>query len=126
MSSSRVVMLDDSDLALEVQVMMLERKGFEVRGCLDLEELVAVAEDGFVPDAVITDVGLGDTTVEEACACIRKSFGENVPILLFSGREDDELAELVQALDVDGSINKSDNQQLVVEKLEAAIRLAKL
>ena len=118
-----MLMIDDSELALEVQVMMLERRGFEVRGCCDLEEMRAAAAE-FRPDAVVTDVGLADATIQEACVAIRAAFGQDVPVLLFSGREDHELEALVTELDVDGFINKADEQSTVVEKIEAAIRLA--
>jgi DNA-binding response OmpR family regulator len=118
-------MIDDSELALEVQVMMLERKGFEVRGCLDLAAMREAAAS-FLPDAVVTDVGLADATIEEACAAIRQSFGDEIPLLLYSGREDHELEALVKSLDVDGFINKADEQATVVAKIEAAIRLAQL
>lgn len=118
---TRVLLLDDSELALEVEVMMFERKGYEVRGCLDLDEMRAAATE-LVPDVVVTDVGLGDTSIEEACSAIRESFGQQVPLLLYSGREDDELEALVAALGVDGFINKSDPQNIVIEKIETAIR----
>jgi len=117
-------MLDDSDFALEVNVMMLERRGYEARGCHDLEEVRSAAEEGFVPDAIITDVGLGMTSVDEACETLRASFGDDVPVLLFSGREDDDLAELVARLPVNGSINKADRPDVVVDKLQAAIDAA--
>lgn len=124
MSVTRVLLIDDSELALEVQVMMLERKGYTVCGCLDLTEMRDAATE-FVPDAVVTDVGLGDVTIEEACRAIRSSFGRLVPLLLYSGREDDELEQLAAALEVDGFINKSDPQHIVIEKIEAAIRARK-
>ncbi len=120
MTRPRVLLLDDSELALEVQVMMLERKGFEVRGCLDLEELRAAAES-FVPEVVVTDVGLADATVEEACAAIRAAFGHDVPLLLYSGREDEELARLAESLGVRGFINKADTQGVVLAKIRAAL-----
>ncbi len=101
-----VLMIDDSEFALEVQVMSLERAGFTVHACLDLDELAATPTS-FSPDVVLTDVGLGEATVEEAVAAIRNAF-PGVPVLLYSGREDHELAALAKELGVDGFINKAD------------------
>ncbi len=123
MKGRRVLVLDDSELALEVQVMMLERHGFIVRGCLDLDEVATAALD-FSPEAVLTDVGLGDVSIEEACRSLRESFGDDVPILLLSGRPDEELERLAEELDVDGWVNKSDQQADLLAKLEGAIHLA--
>lgn len=118
-----VLVLDDSELALEVQVMMLERQGFVVRGCLDLDDVASAADD-FSPDAVLTDVGLGDVSIEQACRALRESFGDDVPILLLSGRPEDELEQLAEELDVDGWVSKSERQDDLLAKLEGAIHLA--
>ena len=123
--AGRVLMIDDSELALEIQVMMLERRGYEVRACVDLDDIRA-AKDSFVPDLVLTDVGLGDITVEDACQTVRATFGDEVPILLFSGREHHELEALAAELDVDGYVGKGDSQQEVADKLEAVLRLSRI
>lgn len=115
----RLLMLDDSELALEIQVMMFERKGFEVRACLDLDEVREVATS-FRPDVVLTDAALGEATVQEAVALLRELFDE-VPVVLFSGRQDDELAVLAAELGVEGWANKGARQDEVVAKVEAAL-----
>lgn len=126
----RIVMIDDSSLALEVQVMMFERRGYTVTGCTDMVGMRAAAAElndaQKPPDIVVTDVGLADVTIEEAVVAIREAFGEDVPLLLFSGQEDDALEVLVEKLGVDGFINKSDHRNVVYEKVEAAVRLSKL
>lgn len=111
-------MIDDSDLALEVQVMMFERRGYMVRGCHDLEEMRQAVD--FAPNVVVTDVGLADATIEEAVAAIRDVFPE-VPVLLFSGQEDHALEALVERLGVEGFINKADKRAVVYQKVEAAL-----
>jgi DNA-binding response OmpR family regulator len=123
MKSLRVLIIDDSPLALEVQVMMLERRGYTVCGCLDLVAMREAAND-FVPDVIVTDVNLADATVEEACAAVRASFGDDVPLLLFSGQEDHTLALLVERLGVDGFINKAAERRVVYDKIEAVARVA--
>ena len=70
-------MIDDSSLALEVQVMMFERRGYEVRGCTDLEEMREAASN-FTPDVVVTDVGLADAkrlgpTFPSCCSPAKKT-----------------------------------------------------
>jgi CheY-like chemotaxis protein len=124
MPALRVLMIDDSSLALEVQVMMFERRGYEVCGCLDLTEMKDAA--AFAPDVVVTDVGLADATIDEACRAIRDVFGADVPLLLFSGQEDHELEALVQRLAPDagvcGFINKADSRNVVYEKIESAAK----
>ena len=112
-------MLDDSELALEIQVMMFERKGFEVKGCLDLDE-VREAAASFAPDIIVTDAGLGEATVYEAVSTLRELF-DRVPVVLFSGRQDDELAALAAELAVEGWASKGARQQEVLAKVVAVL-----
>ena len=114
-----MLMLDDSELALEVQVMMFERRGFEVLGCLDLDE-VREAATSFRPEVVLTDAGLGDSTVHEAVALVRELFGE-VPVVLFSGREGEQLAALAVELGAQGWASKSAPPDEVIAKVEAVL-----
>lgn len=123
MPKLRVLMIEDSVLAREVQVMMFERRGYQVRACGDLDEMRAAAKD-FDPEVIVTDVELADATVEEACAALRETFGDDKPLLLFSGREDHELKALAQKLGADGFINKGDKRQTVYEKVEAAVQIS--
>lgn len=115
----RLLMLDDSELALEIQVMMFERKGFEVKGCLDLDE-VREAAASFAPDIIVTDAGLGEATVYEAVSTLRELF-DRVPVVLFSGRQDDELAALAAELAVEGWASKGARQQEVLAKVVAVL-----
>jgi DNA-binding response OmpR family regulator len=111
-------MIDDSELAVEVQTTLLERNGFEVRSCFEMS-MVAEQLADFHPNVILLDAHLGDVTAEEAVSSLRERAG-GIPVLLFSGMMDEELDALASRLGVEGYISKADAQAVVIAKLRAA------
>jgi two-component system, NarL family, invasion response regulator UvrY len=116
----RVLMIDDSELAVEVQTTLLERHGFAVRACLEMAPVAAELE-AFHPEVILLDAHLGDVTVEEAVDALRAQ-APAIPVLLFSGMMDHELDALARRLGVAGFISKADPPETVIAKLRASDR----
>ena len=114
----KVLMIDDSDLALEFQQMLLERAGLEVQGCLDIEEVTDVLDE-FEPDVVLADVNMPDIETDELVKWLRSQEPlEGVPIILCSGMEADDLREIAEKCCADGSVSKADGLKELPNRLK--------
>jgi DNA-binding response OmpR family regulator len=114
----RVLIVDDSDIVLDVGRLMLERAGFEVRGAIDLAELQDKLA-GWSPDLVLTDVNMPELSGADLCRKIRSLLASaDVPIVLLSGLADAQLAVVAAKVGADGWFCKNDG----LEGLAACVR----
>lgn len=115
----RVLIMDDSDLTLAAATSVLEREGFEVKTATTLGAFNAIL-NRWAPHVVLTDVQMPELAGTELCAWIKSRVQTaDVPILLYSGLPDDELAELARQSGADGFVTKSRGMKHVVRELRA-------
>jgi DNA-binding NarL/FixJ family response regulator len=80
-----VLIVDEDHDARTRMVRALLRAGFQVRECAEGEEALAAA--GFErPAAVVLEVDLPDVDGFEVCRELRDRFGDDLPVVLVSGR----------------------------------------
>jgi PleD family two-component response regulator len=115
----RVLIMDDSDLTLAAATSVLEREGFEVKTATTLGTFNAIL-NGWSPHVVLTDVHMPELEGTELCAWIKSRVQTaDVPIILYSGLPDDELAELARRSGADGYVTKARGMKHVVRELRA-------
>jgi DNA-binding response OmpR family regulator len=102
----RILVLDDSPIALEMTQIALEEQGFDVATAMDLAGFEARRAEG-VPDLILVDVQMPEAFGDDVATTLRGAHGVHTPILLLSGLEEAELARRASEAEVDGWISKN-------------------
>jgi PleD family two-component response regulator len=115
----KVLIIDDSDLTLAAATAALEREGFEVRTATTLGSFSGIL-NSWSPHVVLTDVDMPGLTGPELCTWIKSRIQTaDVPILLYSGLPDDELASLAVEAGADGYVAKARGLRHMVKELRS-------
>jgi len=109
----RVLIVDDSDIVLEVSRAALEQAGCEVHTMLwfsaGLATATALAESlthEERPDLVLIDINMPGMSGEELARLLRETWGLAVPILLYSDLAESELEACARRAGADGWVSK--------------------
>jgi DNA-binding NarL/FixJ family response regulator len=116
----RVLVIDDDPLQIELVERALSRDGFELRGVSTLAEVTAAAK-AFVPNVVLLDINMPQSSPEQVIARIRDA----VPgsrIVLYSAWEDSKLRGLASRLGADAFISKSESVFAIGNRLRDVVR----
>lgn len=110
-----ILLVDDSELFLEVVKYHLEREGFAVMTASDVATLRNLVEET-TPDLVVRDVEMPDvsqTELAQALAAI------GAPVWLYSALDEDELASRAKTFGVDGYVCKNDGVDVLLDRVKA-------
>ena len=103
----KILLLDDSPIALELARAALAERGYEVALAANLIEFQA-ALDAFQPEIILTDLVMPDVSGKDIVRVLKQDFHtERIPIVLFSSKGDAELAEIAEQAGADGYLSKS-------------------
>ena len=103
----RILLLDDSTITLEMERAVLEDRGYEVAVASNLLEFQAEI-DRFKPEIILTDLMMPDISGKDIVRVLKQDFHtEQIPIVLFSSKPDEELAEIAEQAGADGYLSKS-------------------
>ena len=103
----RILLLDDSTITLEMEKAVLEERGYKVSAAANLLEFQS-ALDVFQPEIILTDLMMPDISGKDIVRVLKQDFHtEKIPIVLFSSKADDELAEIAEQAGADGFLSKS-------------------
>lgn len=103
----RILLLDDSAITLEMERSVLEERGHQVATATNLLEFQA-ALDAFQPEIILTDLVMPDISGKDIVRVLKQDFHtERIPIIIFSSKPDDELAEAAEQVGADGYLSKS-------------------
>jgi CheY-like chemotaxis protein len=100
----RILLMDDSDLALDVARDALTSAGYEVICVADLEALEEATRSPL--DLVLMDVHMPDAFGDDLGMVLRSVRGVRAPIYLYSTLADPELAARAKEAELDGFISK--------------------
>lgn len=115
----RIVMIDDSEIQLEVVSRVLEAAGFEVRAVSSLRRFVNAVLD-WKPHLIVTDLYMPGMSGAELCAWLRQQVQTaKTPIIICSSARDDELERVVRAVGADGYVSKAAGPDALPAKLQA-------
>jgi CheY-like chemotaxis protein len=102
----RILLLDDSAIALEVAQAVLEERGYQVATAQSLLEFQARLER-FQPEIILTDLVMPDVSGKDIVRVLKQDFHtERIPIVLFSSKPDDELRAIAEQTGADGYLSK--------------------
>jgi len=103
----RILILDDSTITLEMEKAVLEDRGHAVAVASNLLEFQALLEQ-FQPEVILTDLMMPDISGKDIVRVLKQDFHtERLPIVLFSSKPDEELAEIAEQAGADGYLSKS-------------------
>src|SRR5829696_4260456 len=91
----RILLMDDSDIFLEMTSTALQRAGYDVVCASDLEQL-AEARKGGPSDLVLMDVEMPEAFGDDIALALREAYGIHAPIYLLSSLDEADLADRVE------------------------------
>jgi CheY-like chemotaxis protein len=107
MAKKKILLLDDSEITLEMERAVLEERGYEVAVASNLIEFQGLL-DTFQPEVILTDLMMPDISGKDIVRVLKQDFHtERIPIVLFSSKPDEELAEIAEQAGADGYLSKS-------------------
>lgn len=113
----RLLLIDDSELTLEVMQSRLVAVGFDVRIAVALGEVRSIVAN-WAPNVIVADVKRPDIRGDELCARLKATVRRaDVLVVLCSSLPDAELRELARAARADGYVSKSGGLENFVQGL---------
>jgi twitching motility two-component system response regulator PilH len=113
----RVLLIDDSEITLELQQDILSRAGFDVRSATKLGDFGKLLHH-WSPEIILTDVVMPDMSGVDLCRTLKSRYDTaHVPIVLCSTLEIEELERLARECDADGFVSKSDGLDTLPDEL---------
>lgn len=104
----RVLLIDDSELALHYERTLLELAGFEVRCARRMLDFVR-ALSSWEPHIVLSDVDMPELRGDQLCSTLKGHMSTRlIPIVLFSSLPHDELEELAKRAGADAFLSKQE------------------
>jgi CheY-like chemotaxis protein len=113
----RVLIVDDSPVAAQALADVFELRGFQVRSAVSMKQAIEACVS-FSPSVLVADVQMPDFDVAELCRRFRKETrARRSAVLLISGRSQDELRNLLDAIRPDGFVPKLAGADVVVNRV---------
>ena len=116
-SGRRVLVVDDSEVAAQALVDVLEVRGFEVRSATSLDTAMAACAS-FSPAVLVSDVMMPNLDVAALCRRFREvTRGRRTAVLLISGRSEAELHPRLDAIRPEAFVSKLAGADVVVSRV---------
>ncbi len=116
-TKQKILIVDDSEIALDLARLRLEEAGFEV-ATLNSPFGFSAELNAQNPDLVLLDVSMpalqGDRLLQIAQRHVKAKSGRRCPVVLYSDRSEEELRELARSSGADGYVRKSANFEIVI------------
>ena len=117
--SRRLLLIDDSEIALAYAESVLTDAGFEVRAVGSLRTFQTVLAS-WRPHLIVTDLYMPEMNGAELCQWLRRQVATaKIPIILCSSAPDSELAVIARAVGADAYVSKVDGLDSLPDRLNA-------
>ena len=121
MGKRRILIIDDSEITLQMEKAVLEARGYDVRATSTLMEFERVLAE-FTPDLILTDIHMPEATGADICRTLKNEYKtQDIPIVLFSSLNDDELGKLAEQVGADGFLSKAHGLDALGEKVDELV-----
>jgi CheY-like chemotaxis protein len=118
----KLLLVDDSEIALEMMQERLRGSGFDVRIALSLEEVQSIIR-GWSPNIIVADVNMPDMRGDDLCQRIKTAAAtKDAVVVLCSSMPEAKLGELAGAAGADGFVSKNNGLEHFVSSIEAVCR----
>lgn len=121
MEKRRILIIDDSEITLQMEKSVLEARGYDVRATSTLMEFERVLAE-FTPDLILTDIHMPEATGADICRTLKNEYKtQDIPIVLFSSLNDEELGALAEQVGADGFLSKAHGLDALGEKVDELV-----
>ncbi len=114
-----VLVVDDDERLREFIRVNLEMEGYTVREAASADEALAALEDQ-APELVLLDVVMPGVDGWQMLQRMQKRHG-SIPVIMFSGKVDDQLAADVESRGASGFIGKPFDPQQLIERAKQLV-----
>jgi CheY-like chemotaxis protein len=116
-----VLIIDDSELIVQMLTMVCEGAGYRVRSCTAFSRVEQALTDA-VPDVIVSDLNLPDVPGHDTIAALEALLaGRACPIIIISGQPRATLEALATARGLAGALSKDDGLAAIATQLPAMI-----
>jgi CheY-like chemotaxis protein len=119
----RILLVDDSATVRVAMTARLVDRGYPVRAAKSLSETAQLLVE-FDPEIVITDVRMPEVEGDELCRRIKSQMMRMVPVVLYSGMSEPELAARAKAANADAYVCKMRGVDGLIESIDALFTAA--
>lgn len=117
----KILLIDDSEITLEMERSVLEARGYDVRATSTLVEFERVLAE-FKPNLILTDIHMPEVQGTDICRTLKNEYNtQDIPIVLFSSLNDEELEKLADASGADGFLSKAHGLEALGEKVDELV-----
>jgi CheY-like chemotaxis protein len=121
MDRRKILLIDDSEITLAMEKSVLEARGYEVEAANNLVEFEKLL-GSFKPDVILTDIHMPEAKGTDICRTLKNEYNtQNIPIVLFSSLNDDELSKLAAQVGADGYLSKANGLDALGEKVDELV-----
>ena len=116
----RILLMDDSEIFLEVTCAALQQAGYHVTCANDLAQLAEARKNG-PSDLVLMDVQMPEAFGDDVALTLRHVYGISAPIYLLSSLDEADLADRVEWARIDGFIPKQLGLDAIINRVRTII-----
>lgn len=121
MERRKILIIDDSEITLAMEKSVLEARGYEVQAAATLQEFEKMLK-AFRPHLILTDIHMPEAKGTDICRTLKNEYGtQDIPIVLFSSLNDDELEKLAEQVGADGFLSKANGLEALGEKVDELV-----
>jgi CheY-like chemotaxis protein len=118
----KLLLIDDSEITLELMQERLRGSGFDVRIALSLGEVQSIIR-GWSPNVIIADVNMPDMRGDDLCARLKAAAEtRDAFVMLCSSMPESELADVALAAGADAFVSKKNGLNHFVSAIETQCR----
>jgi DNA-binding response OmpR family regulator len=116
----RILVVDDSDLMLQITRQALEQDGFDVETAQNMQQLETF--EGRPLDLILMDVHMPELFGDDVAMVLRAVRGVDAPIYLYSNLEPEELEERAKDAQLDGYICKHEGLDALLRRVREILQ----
>lgn len=116
----RILLIDDSELILEVTKKTLEGAGYEVGVAMTVTAFENERRE-HPPDLIIIDVQMPEVFGDDLAGALRGAYKVTTPMILLSSLDEDELARRAAEAEIEGWVTKRSGPDALLAKVREVL-----